>query len=305
LWQLNGATSKESTLLSETFNPDLSIAQTQTRRTTRSIAPSWTTFLTESTQFKLGYQSSDVSYNKEATTTFSNYQNRQANLTLSNQLAERTQVFISGSYSDFKVPTTEYSSKTNSWQLGLTHDFSETLKMTLSAGGRETSSEQRCEFLTFFFSEVCIPPSSPATTYILQSKDSGSVYNMDVQKQFERTRVSGLISRGVDPSGSGTEIQTDTLSLTVAHDITPTTLNISFAAGGYRSKAIGGNTSNYQERDYYQLGPRISWRWTEHLSLDGSYRRVRLKYADSNNVPTASVVLLSLSYRAPRYSISR
>lgn len=301
-WQLNGATSKESTLLSERFTPDLGIARTQTHITTRSIAPAWSALLTEATELKLNYQSSDVSYDKGVGGPFNDYHNKQTNLSLSNVLTSRTQIFINGSTSAFEVPALVYTSKTNSWQLGLTRDFSETVSATLSAGGRRTTSERlvlvRCDLI--FFGSCLIPVYGIGTT-----KDSGSVYNVNIQKQLERTGLNFALSRSIDPSGSATQTQTDTVSVGVNHNITQTRLSAGFNLSANRSKAIGGNPASYPARDYYQLAPSLSWRWTERLTLSGSYRRVRLKYRDFDVAPVSNSVQVTISYQAPKFSISR
>lgn len=302
-WRLSGATFKESTLLSENFTPDLGIVRTQTHRTTRSIAPAWSALLTEATELKLDYQSSDVSYDKGVRGPFNDYQSNQTNLSLSNVLSSRTQIFISGSNSTFEVPAAEYSSKTNSWQLGLTRDFSETLKATLSAGGRKTTAKRvvHCDPQNLIFGLFCLVPINRVDT----TKDSGSVYNLNIQKQLERTHIDLTVNRGIDPSGSATQIQTNTVSFGISHDITQSRLTAGFNASGYRSKAIGGNAASYPARDYYLLEPSLSWRWTERLSLSGSYRRVRLKFRDSASAPVSNAIQVTISYQAPKLSVSR
>ena len=299
-WRLSGATSKESTLLSEKFTPDLGIVRTQTHHTTRSIAPAWSALLTEATELKLDYQSSDVSYDKGVRGPFNDYQNNQTNISLSNVLTSRTQIFISGSNSAFEVPVAEYRSKTNSWQLGLTSDFSETVKATFSAGGRKTTSERvvPCDFISRIFG-LCTADRIDTT------KDSGSVYNVNIQKQLERTGINVTLNRGIDPSGSATQIQTDTASVGVNHNIAQSRLTAGFNASGYRSKAIGGNAASYPARDYYLLESSLSWRWTERLTLSGSYRRVRLKFRDIDAAPVSNSVQVTISYQAPKLSISR
>ena len=302
-WRLSGATSKESTLLSEKFTPDLGIVRTQTHHTTRSIAPAWSALLTEATELKLDYQSSDVSYDKGVRGPFNDYQNNQTNISLSNVLTSRTQIFISGSNSAFEVPAAEYRSKTNSWQLGLTSDFSETVKATFSAGGRKTTTERvvHCAFFNPFSAGNCLVPIYRVDT----TKDSGSVYNVNIQKQLERTGINVTLNRGIDPSGSATQIQTDTASVGVNHNIAQSRLTAGFNASGYRSKAIGGNAASYPARDYYLLESSLSWRWTERLTLSGSYRRVRLKFRDIDAAPVSNSVQVTISYQAPKLSISR
>lgn len=303
LWQLNGATIKESALLSETFSPDLGIVRTQTHRMTRSIAPAWSLFVTENTQFKLEYQSADANYDQNAGASLTDYLSHQTNLTLSNQITKKTQIFLTGGDSEFKAPTQEYRSTTSSWQLGLTNNFSDTVKANLSAGGRKTTSNHiiHCIILPSFPGFCIKLPFDLIDT----NKDSGSLYNFSLQKQFERTRLSTTVNRGIDASGSVTQVQTDSVSIALNHDIMPTTLTASFIASGSRSQAVGGITANYPERDYSLFESQLSWRWAENTTIDGAYRRVRLKYTNIDAAAVSNSVHLTITYQAPGFRISR
>ncbi|MHB8453974.1 MAG: hypothetical protein ACYDDO_04590 [Acidiferrobacterales bacterium] len=302
-WQLAGTYAKESALTGQTNVPDVGLVQTQTPQYTRSIAPTWTWMATETTQLQLAYQRSQVSYDNGAAVGLFNYSQDSTNLTLSNQFSERNQIFMVLGYSDFHVPVQQFpgvgtTSKTSSEQIGLTHNFSETLTGSLAGGKRKTrTSGTQCDPGVLQVFGQCYVESA-------FSEGSGSVYNASLQKQFQSSSVNLSFGRSIDPSGSGTQVQTDSTTLSINWQLAER-LNAAFTANAYGIRALSGNTSAV-DRNYYTAGPSLRWLWTTELTLDASYQYVRQKYASANALPEVSnAVYVTLTYTWPKLAISR
>lgn len=299
LWALKGSYADESILNPATIDPDVG---NQTTRTTTSINPAWSRSLTETTQLRVDYQYFDTQYENDLSLSLLDYRQQAVNLTVSDQLTQRTNVYAILGYSNFEVTSPESqiktsytsASQTNTAQLGISHDFTETLKGNLSGGPRKTTSETRiCGFL-------CLARVTEADT------SYGSVFKGSLESRLELTRTTIGLSRSIDPSGSGSEVQTNNLSLTIDRQITPERLSARFVADGYKFEALGATSSSI-DRNYYRLEPGLRWRWTRDITLDASYRYSRQRYlsASATEVASANAVFVTFSYTIPKRSISR
>jgi hypothetical protein len=310
LWSLQGSYADESLLGTATVDPDVGLVKKETKRWTTNITPAWDWSLTETKHLRVDYQYLDAKYEDGISQGFLDYRQQAVNLTVSDQLTKRASVYAILSYSDFEVTspesqiTTSYTStsRTNSAQLGISYDFSETIKGSLSGGPRKTASEdviQTLQFCDFFgFPVPClVPVTEPHTDY-------GSVINGSLQSKLELTNMTFRFSRSVSPSGSGSQVQVGDLYLGIQRQITPERLSAQLVAEGYVVRALSNTTSNV-DRNYYYLQPGIRWRWTEDLAVEASFRYARQRYLDATDVAVASSVYLTFSYIWPKLSVSR
>jgi hypothetical protein len=294
LWQLKTSYASESILNSGDIDPDIGLTQRQTKRATTSATPTWAWQATKTTQLRLDYQFSDVQYEDGAG--LLDYRQQATSLTLSEQISARTNVYTILNYSDFRVTTPEADittpytdkSRTNSGQIGITYDITETLKGSLSGGPRKTVSEDACGT-----SECPVRDTA-----------HGSVFAGSLESQLELTRTTFRFSRTTSPSGSGREMQTSNLYLGIQRQITPERLSAQFTAEGYAFRALGPTTSTV-DRNYYRIEPGLRWRWTEDLTVEVSYRYANQRYLDAVDVATANSVNLAFTYIWPRISVSR
>lgn len=301
-WAFKGTYTDESILNQTTIDPDIG---NQTTRITTNINPSWSRSLTETTQLRIDYQYFDTEYENGVSIGLLDYQQQGVNLTVSDQFTPRTSVYAILGYSNFEVTspesqiTTSYTntSQTNTAQFGISYDFTETLKGSLSGGPRKTVSEARVFRLCGFFCLVRV--TEPDTSH-------GSVFKGSLESRFELTRTTIGLSRSIDPSGSGGQIETSNLSLTIDRQLTPERLSVRFVADGYKFEALG-TTSGSIDRNYYRLEPSLRWRWTPEVTLDATYRYARQRYLNTSvtEVASANAVFVTFSVTLPRKSISR
>lgn len=297
LWSLKGSYADESILNAATIDSDVG---KQTTRTSTIINPAWSRSLTETTQLRVEYQFLDTQYENGIRVGLLDYRQQAVNLTVSDQLTQRTSVYAILGYSYFEVTTPESqittsytnTSQTNTAQLGASYNFTETLKGSLSGGPRKTTSEDR----------IC---GLSCVTHVPQSSTGhGSVYKANLESQLELTSTTIGYSRSVDPSGSGGEVQTESLSLAIDRQITQDRLSVRFVADRYKFEALGA-TSISIDRNYYRLEPGLRWRWTTDVTLDASYRYSRLRYLNDTGAASANAVYITFTYVLPKTSISR
>ena len=198
----------------------------------------------------------------------------------------------------------EFESKTDSLQLGARHAFTETWTVSGSVGSRRTRTSSLVpvavprpglEFLFPFFYDVVLEPRD--------SRSSGLVYNLSLDRELERGDLSLSASRSVAPSSTGTETDTTTLSLNFGHRFT-TQLSGRLAASVLQSETVGG-TRTLADTERYRLSPSLSWRLDRDLVLKTGYHYTRIKRDIINRDADSHAVYVSLGYSWPRMAVSR
>lgn len=302
-WQLAGSSTKSSVLTDERISPDTGLVEVQKVQDLHNINPVWIWSVNEITQLQLSYSLSNVSYVDGQIVGLNDYVSRIASAQLSTRIDSNDQVFFSAGYSTFNVPSTTFESKSNTYQLGITRTFSETMSATLSGGQRYASSKQTvlCPFPNPFYplGPLCFQPLQES----IVSHTSSSVFNGILDKKYETTRIKLAISRSIDPSGLGGEVRTDSQVLTLSRQLTARLIgNFSYSNYGYKSQ-----TANLAgiERHYYALESGLQWSWTRELSADLRYRYGHIKRADEDKPATANSAYLTLRYEWPKMSFSR
>lgn len=303
-WRLSGTSAKESLLAGETRNPDIGLARGQSQRDTKSGVLSFTHSFTETTSASLSYQNTDAVYEQGLARGQFDYQQDQVSLTVSEQYSERAQIFLTGAYSKYKVPANRFSSENTTAKLGITYNFDETTKLTLSGGVRKTSSQgvlRECSSFGF------TPPSTIICLAYrdteIDSVDRGSVYDTSLEKQFEVSNLSIGYNRDVSSSSNGVQVETSALSVALQKPINPRN-NLFFTTSYYRTRSLEVALAN-TDRRYYQGESGWRWRCTEACTLELSYRYANLKYANASESAKSNSLVLTLTYLWPKISISR
>ena len=262
---------------------------------------------------------------KYDTHTSTDYTYQQAGGTLQYALSEQDQVNVSMNYSrleyapiytlyPFNWPYTNGGSDTSliksntlGVQVGMTHSFSETMNGAVSLGRRNTitSTKHTCNgvlgsiwpytgtFCTGFNGD-------PMITYTDETRSNSYSLNANLDKQFDSGKVSGLISRDVNPSGSGL-VQTTQYGLSMSKSLTEK-LTASLDTSVYHTTYISVTAPGSR---YYTFEPRLSWHFSEAWMLDSGYRFARVQYDNGSSPITANAVYLNLTYSWPKIAVSR
>ncbi len=313
-WSMN--TSYRSDTTSELISNGL--VQPRTQRSVLSVNPSWMRSLTENTSLRLDYQYQNVKYDKVTST---DYIYKQASAALQYVLTERDKVNLSAFYSkvDYAPSTTIAStcvipipggcaltstitseniskSNTRGVQVDWSHLFSETMTGSFSVGHRNVINTNTLNQTNLIGSTLVYGAPSVTETHSNNYSLSGKL-----DKQFESGTISGLVSRDVNPSGSGL-VQTTQYGLSMSKSLTEK-LTASLDTSVYRTTFI---SAAYPGSRYYTFEPRLSWHFSEAWMLDGGYRYARVRYDNNVSSPiTANAVYLNLTYSWPKIAVSR
>ena len=251
------------------------------------------------------YQLNDTSYVNGQSVGLYDYRYRTASATVSNQLSEQNQIFVTGGYSSFHTPVTGNESTTRSFQVGITQNFSESMQGTLQAGARRT------ETLTQGGRPVYTRFSTSSGDFLIQtgvtsnarSQQTSSVFSGSLAKKYELTSINTSFSRSYVPSGSGSEVELDSFAFGLNRTITPR-LTAYINLNSVMIRDDQGNISN-NSRPYYRAESGANWAWTQELSLNMSYGYSRVKRDYEATAATSNSVYLALIYRPLKTSISR
>lgn len=304
-WQLDAHRTRDSVLTNEYVSSDTSLAQTHRRRDNKQVQPSWTWMFSERTRLQVSHQDADVSYENGSSVGLYDYQYRSTTLTLYNQLSELNQLFLFAGYSTFDVPSTDFDSKTNSLQAGITRSFSATTRGTLQAGTRRTESFTRGGRLIY------LPVSTPFGVFLTpigvtqdeRTEKTGIVFSGNIETKHENNRYYMALSRSLDPSGSGGQIEQDTLQISLNRQFT-SLFGAHLSANANNVRTVEGNITG-NERAYYDIGPGASWQWTREWNLALNYRYSRVKRELESVAAVSHSVNLILAYQPLKWSISR
>ena len=334
-WAMNAAYKQDSTAESERIVTG--VVQVRTQRSLLSLSPSWTRTLTERISLKLDYNYQEVKYDQHIN--LNDYTSQQAGGTLQYRLSERDVVSLSANYSTTEYdptvnaypdgfPLFDYNfgiyrqifgttgngsdtisrrSNTRSVQVGLNHQFSETLVGYLSLGQRSTvtTTGHTCngDFgrVSLYTGTFCTGVSlHPLITFADEISGNGSSFNASLEQKFESSKVSGFASRDTNPSGSGL-VETDKFGVSLNRNLTEK-LTGSFDAVAYRTKYIG---IIYPGSRYYTVDPKLNWRFTEQWTLDAGYRYARHEPESTASAISSNAVYFNLAYNWPKMAISR
>jgi hypothetical protein len=332
---MNASYKQDSTAESERIATG--VVQVRTQRSLLSLSPSWTRTLTERVSLKLDYNYQEVKYDQHIN--LNDYTSQQAGGTLQYRLSERDTVSLSANYSTTEYdptvntypdgfPLFDYNfgiyrqifgttgngsdtisrkSSTRSVQVGLNHQFSETLIGYLSLGQRSTvtTTGHTCngDFgrVSLYTGTFCTGASlHPLIAFADEISGNGSSFNASLEQKFESSKVSGFASRDTNPSGSGL-VETDKFGVSLNRSLTEK-LTGSFDAVAYRTKYIG---ITYPGSRYYTVEPKLNWRFTEWWTLDAGYRYARYEPESAAAAITSNAVYLNLAYNWPKIAVSR
>jgi len=308
-WVLDATSTRDSPLASEQTGSDTGAVQTLKIREAHGFSPSWTRMLTERIKLQLMYQLNDTSYVNGQSVGLYDYRYRTASTTVSNQLSEQYQVFVTGGYSSFHTPATGNDSTTRSAQLGITQNFSESMQGTLQAGARRTETLTQgghpvyTRFLAIINGRLTEVLIQTGVTSSARRQETSSVFSGSLEKKYELTSINMSFSRALAPSGSGSEVEQDSFDFRLNRIMTPR-LNTYINLNSVIVRDDQGNISN-NNRPYYHAELGANWAWTQELSLNMSYGYSRVKREFEDKAATANSVYLTLIYRPLKASISR
>jgi hypothetical protein len=278
---LNGQYRRETLFKQIDFGPgvgnpeDVDVALTtftDVRRYYRVVEPYGAWRMTERTAVRLTYRDTNVNFSEGEGTGAVDYQNSRLTALLSHVLTERTEALLAFDVARFD-PETEVESDTLKLVAGVRRAFTESLRGTLSAGASRTDTE----------------------TAGGDDSSSGFVFSGELEQRAELSRLDGLISHDITPSGSGQVTETDQIRIRWHRQIGPQ-LFFLFRALLLDTKVLEGSDPGIDRR-YYDIEPRIEWRWLEDWSITGSYRYRRQKFDAATDAASSNEFIIGIMWQ--------
>lgn len=299
---LNAGYVRDSTLASELAETGLVAARTQ--RSSIRVNPRWSRSVSPLSAVGIGYSFADVSYAASQSAGLTDYRNQDVSVWGSHKFSERDEVQLGAYYAEYETRPAAYESATHGITLTYLRDFSERTKLSAQVGMRRTSATRQA------LTQVLVPTFIPGLFQIvfvpqqIDSRDSGALLNVGIDSKWSaRTTLRGRISRELNPSGSGSLVESDRLSAGVSHGFTERT-NLNVNASAYRSRFSDAALSRGNSR-YYALEALLSSRLDEHWSFSAGYRYARQKYEGAHVAADANVIFVSARYDWTKLAVSR
>ncbi|WP_445370710.1 hypothetical protein ACH518_15300 [Methylomonas sp. HW2-6] len=295
-----------TTQLDETGSGDL---QTQVARTSKSISPNLTYFLSEKNSLLFGLNYTDVAFDRPANLTtplgFSDYTNQQFSATAIHTYSEQLSFNISGSYSEFESASngpglffglpvdTAFSQKstTLNYQAGLQYAFSEQTRFSLSAGMRDTDTDST-QTTKLFGTQTII------NNFSRSSKSTGHVFSANLSRSAEWGSLNFNAGQQLNPASSGTQQTSTSFSAGANYNFSErwtAGVNATYLSVDSVSTFRDTNTSN--NRSVLSFSPNIKWHWTEEVSLDFSYSYRQQQFESNSQTAIGNSVQFQFSYQ--------
>ncbi|MCA1805475.1 MAG: outer membrane beta-barrel protein [Xanthomonadaceae bacterium] len=294
---------RDTTLQNEFLDQDTGLVTNQIDRTSRNLRLAGKGMFNERTFLEAAVSYRDLEYEDGARSNLLDYDYFTPSLTLSHQLNAKTRLFgvLSHSRLDYDSDS-EFESKTDSLQLGASHKFTETWTLSGSVGSRRTRTSSLVQ--------VAIPCPDPfgfltcgSTLEPRDSRTTGLVYNLSLERELETGNISLSASRSVTPSSTGSETDTTTVNLSGSHRFTPQ-LSARLVVSYLQSETVGG-TSTQADADRYRVSPSLRWQLDRDLALSAGYHYTRVTRDTVTDDADSNAVYVSLGYSWPRMAVSR
>lgn len=299
---LNAGYVRDSTLASELTETGVLTARTQ--RSSIRVNPQWSWSVSPLSAVGLSYSFADVSYAARQSAGLTDYRNQDVSIWGSHKLGERDELKLGAYYAQYETRPAAYQSDTYGITLGYARDFSENTKVSTQLGVRRTKATRQA------LTQVLVPTFIPGLFQIvlvpqqIDSQNGGALLNIGIDTKWSaRTTLRGRISRELNPSGSGSLVESDRISAGVSHGFTERT-NLNVNASAYRTRFSDAALSASNSR-YHSLEARLDSRLDEHWSVSAGYRYARQKYESADAAADANVIFVSARYDWTKIAVSR
>lgn len=255
---------------------DIGLVTTQVRRSYRELLPSVGYALSERSWVTLRYRLTDVQFDDVGTTGLVDYQQHFLSGTYSHRLTVANDVNVVIQGSQYR-PVAGTDSDTVGLLAGISHTFSPTANAGFLAGVGKTT-------------ETIADGSQVDTkTFILEARAT---------QRSELSQLEGVVSRDVQPSGSGKSVATDQLRVYWNRYLSPTTAFL-LRTTIFRNSALEGSDP-LVDRRYAEAETGVGWYWAPEWSFSVAYKYRYQKYDADVDSAQSSGVSVALAWAPPR-----
>jgi hypothetical protein len=255
---------------------DIGLVTTKVSRNRRQVQPSVVYALTERGSVALRYRLIDVLFDDVSTTGLVDYQQHFLSGTYSYRLTDTNDLLAVVQGAQFR-PAAGNDSDTTALLAGIAHKFSETANTSFRAGIGKT-----VETLTDG-SQI------DTSTFVLEARAS---------QLSELSRLDALISRNVQPSGSGRSVSSDQLRVLWVRGLSPT-IRLRVHAKIFRNQVLEGADTSVDRR-YAEAQAGLGWSWAPEWSFSVDYKYRSQKYDADPDSAQSSGVSATLAWAPPR-----
>ncbi|WJW75212.1 hypothetical protein QVG61_12075 [Thiohalobacter sp. IOR34] len=317
-WDLGARYTRDTTLDSEL--EESGIVYERIRRTSRSLNPAWSYMLDPTRQLKASYSISQIRYENNQNTYFSDYDYQGLTLEYNQRWSAKTSVTGNLSQTRYENGSNTVRSDTTQVQVGASHEFSERWSASALAGARRTRTTTRVGLLvcpgldlrssplSLLFGPCVDPVTLAPLAFTVQTESrsnssTGSVFTLQTAYGFETGSLSASATRSVSPSATNGLIVRDRLSLSAERRLSEK-LTLSAKLGWYRTSATDSEIGNLN-RKYLEFQPRLTWRIDRDWRLKTSYRFRKQSYESQLDSATGNTLTVTLVYAWPKMAVSR
>lgn len=276
-------------------------------RSTLTVQPNVTYFLSEDTSLNGSYVYQDVSFDTTANGQLVNFSFEQISLGATHVVTEKLRLTALGFASEFETPDAGGRTRTYGGQGGASYQFTEDFGVDGTVGYVKSDIEFETSFLALD------PGPPPRLVLVAQQQEvstTGPIASATVRKNFENLRTRLDYVRRVTPSIRGSQQLEDDIALSAERDVS-SFWRLGFR-GGYNMRSaeaqdVEGVPNQLRagdlNRDQASVGGWISYRLTNQLAARAEYRFSRNAFVLQSQGPVYnSSLFLTLSYDGtPRF----
>jgi hypothetical protein len=255
---------------------DIGLVTTRVRRNWREVSPTMSYALTERGSVAFRYRLTDVKFGDVGTTGLVDYQQHYLSGTYSYRVTDTNSVDVTAEGSLYR-PVAGNESNTTSLLAGVSHAFSPIADAGIQAGAGRTTETK--------------PDGSQTDT------SSFAMYAWATQRS-ELSTLNALISRNVQPSGSGRSVSAGQLRIFWNRKLTETTA-FRLRMKVFRTKALEGSDP-LADRRYGEGEMGVVWYWAPEWSINASYNYRNQKYDVNPDSAQSSGVFIELAWAPPQ-----
>jgi len=276
---------------------DFGVVARRVNRKIQSVTPQYTRLLTERLTLALSYTYSDVDFLEAENSGFLPYITETGNASLSYNLTERDRLSYSAQVIDYKSKNNLVTYQLFISQVGINHQFSETLLTDFQIGvSRRKSTNLSTQTFDFFGNAV-------VQTQEIDFTDRGFVLNTGITKLFETCEISSRLSRNNSTNSSGGLNQIDRFTIEYAEKLSQIwKYSISTRLEDVTSLSANAGSS---DRTVLFLESKINYSITRKWSANASYNYAQRRFksdTSESRAPHSNRVYVGLIYNFPSLS---
>lgn len=315
-WRL-GARAEENTNFDSDFDtqtPDTGLfLDGKTVRNTRSLTPSVQWMFSETSMLNLSFGLTDVSFDETSNTSYSDYTYDNLQLSYTWLYSENHRIGLTGTYSEFDSPESNFSYDQTVLSLDYTYTINETSNISMSVGSRQLDSLAEdvtvgCEVAGFIdpvpldpnTGGCPIPPLFGPTPVLgdITQKNDGTVVNLAYSNQYQLSSFRLDMSRSVIPSSFGSAQEEKRAGLSANYALSER-LNTDIKFSALETRTLDG-ASSINDRDRMQLSTSLVYKLSRDTNLSLRYNYIEQTLIATEQDSSSNAVMINIYMGWPR-----